>query len=104
MVAAPCPPAFDSLMPPVRGLLQPTERRLLVVAGVADSRPGAKTSLLPAPSAWHSGSTSSATRHDVSPLPPSPAYLPNGSMVVVGPPWAARLIRRILSMCELSIN
>ncbi len=67
------PPALASLMPPVSGLLQPTEMRPLVEAADPVSMPGAKTSLLAALSGWQRGSTSALTTRDVMARPPRPA-------------------------------
>jgi len=49
-ICAEVPPALDSLMVPVSGLLAPQERRPELAAWVPESRPGAKTSLLFLPS------------------------------------------------------
>src|SRR5690349_13263212 len=88
-------------MPPVSGLLQPTEMRPLVDADEPVRRPGASTSLLAALSGWQVGSTSFATIAEVRPRPPSPRYSAGiGSTVAFGPPAAPMSILRILSMCR----
>ncbi len=98
---AACPPAFASLIPPVRGLLQPTERRPDIAAMLPLSMPGAITSLLSSPSGWHSGGTSLDTIADVRALPPIPAYAPGGTSVALGPPSAPMSILKILSISIL---
>src|SRR5450759_5804320 len=85
-------------MPPVSGLLQPTEIRPLVEAAEPVSRPGANTSLFAALRGWQRGSTSLLTTIEVMARPPRPAYCPTGSTVVAGPPSAPMSMRRILSM------
>ncbi len=72
-------PAFDSLMPPVRGDLPPTEMRPELGAVVPVTMPGAKTTLFDGPSGWQVGSTSSATRAEVRPRPPRQAYFSGAS-------------------------
>ena len=60
-------------MPPVSGLLQPTEMRPDMAAAEPLSRPGAMTSLFSAPSGWQEGGTSLETMAEVIARPPSPA-------------------------------
>jgi hypothetical protein len=59
------PPELLSLMPPVRGLLAPTEMRPDWTAVVPLRRPGAKMSLLLFPRGWQVGFTSFATNVEV---------------------------------------
>src|SRR5512136_1965610 len=68
------PPALLSLMPPVRGLLKPAERRPEFAAAVAVKRPGENTSLLYLPNGAHIGGTSLATTVDVRARPPRAAH------------------------------
>jgi hypothetical protein len=50
IICAEVPPALLSLMPPVKGLFEPTESRPEFEATVPVSKPGANTSLLFGPS------------------------------------------------------
>ncbi|MBP1628865.1 MAG: hypothetical protein H6Q00_3340 [Holophagaceae bacterium] len=72
-IRAAVPPALDSLMPPVRGLLAPADKRPELAAEVPVSIPGAKTSLLFGPRGWQDGGTSWATTVEVRARPPNPA-------------------------------
>jgi len=76
------PPALDSLMPPVRGLLPPTEIRPELGAMDPASNPGATTSLLLGPRGWQRGGTSSATTLDVNARPPKRRYFSGSSSKV----------------------
>ena len=95
-ILAAVPPALDSLMPPVSGLLAPAEMRPELAAAVPESRPGANTSLLLGPSAWQVGGTSAATMVEVRARPPKPAQAAGtGSMLVVRSVMLTRTIRSI---------
>ncbi len=99
----PVPPALDSLMPPVSGLLQPTEIRPEEPAVVAQSVPGAKTSLFSGPRGWQVGGTSLQMTAVVRARPASPAYSPRRSSLILGPPSASTLMRKILSMATSAV-
>jgi hypothetical protein len=69
------PPAFDSFMPPVRGLFAPTEIRPPFGAVVPPKSPGANTSLLSGPSGSALGGTSWNTMASVRARPVNVLYL-----------------------------
>jgi len=76
------PPELDSLMPPVSGLLPPTDIRPELAAGVPDKVPGANTSLLLGPSGWQVGGTSAATTVLVKARPPKVTHSAGTASVV----------------------
>src|SRR5680860_165547 len=97
-----CPPTLDSLMPPVRGLLAPTDSREELGDVVPASNPGAMTSLLAIPSASVLGSTSLLMMAEVRALPPKATNSSGISSKATLPSETSTLkIRLITPPCSL---
>ena len=92
------PPTLDSLMPPVRGLLAPTESLPEFAHVDPESSPVATTSLFFGPSGWQRGGTSLATMLDVRPLPPKDAYSPVSSSVLQAPVFISTRINFLITV------
>src|SRR5659263_450851 len=96
------PPTFDSLRPPVSGLLAPTERRPPLGAVVPPRVPGAMTSLFSGPSGSAFGGTSAKTIASVSARPPQRDQpLGNGSSLT---DRSLMLTRRIFFIGSLHVQ
>ncbi len=94
------PPELASLMPPVRGLLPPTESRPPLGTTVPAKIPAAYTMTLPGPSESASASTSRSTMAEVKPRPPSGSRSAlSGSRVTV--PCVRSTLRRSVTVAHV---
>ncbi|KAF5040287.1 hypothetical protein DSECCO2_535060 [anaerobic digester metagenome] len=75
------PPELLSFIPPVSGLLAPTDKRPEFAAFVPANRPGANTNLFLLPNGLQVGSTSSEIIVEVNPLPPRVFHLSGTSSI-----------------------
>ncbi len=76
------PPELHSFIPPVNGLLPPTEIRPEFGADVPLNIPGANISLLFLPRGWQVALTSSLIKFEVRARPPRPIYFSGTSPTV----------------------